>query len=85
MMEKNHLEIISEDIRGKFELLLEGHEVLNKAINDVRNEFTEKQNHTIFLINTINDKIDAVAEDLSKHRADTEVHKKSYRVSETGT
>jgi hypothetical protein len=31
-MEKDHLEILLEDIRGKFELVLEGHESLRQEI-----------------------------------------------------
>ena len=37
-MEKDHLEILLEDIRGKFDLVLEGHDVLRKEIRDTREE-----------------------------------------------
>ena len=33
-------------------------------------------------LNTVMEKLDAVAADLSAHRADTEVHKKVYKVKE---
>lgn len=41
-MEKAHLEILSEDIRGKLDLVLEGHKVLRKEIRDTRHELFEK-------------------------------------------
>ena len=81
-MEKDHLEILPEDIQGKFELVLEGHESLRKDIREARDESNEKHEHTAFLINTLNKKIDAVAVDLSDHRADIEGHKKTYRVGD---
>jgi len=81
-MEKDHLEILLEDIPGKFELVLEGHESLRKDIREARDESNQKHEHTAFLINTSNKKIDAVAADLSDHRADTEDHKKTYRVGD---
>ena len=37
-MEKDNLEILLEDIRGKFALVLEGHEVLRKEIRDTRED-----------------------------------------------
>ena len=33
-MDKDHLEILLEDIRGKFDLVLEGHDALHKEIRD---------------------------------------------------
>ena len=81
-MEKDHLEILLEDIQGKFESVLEGHESLRKDIREARDESNQKHEHTAFLIDTLNKKIDAVATDLSDHRADTEDHKKTYRVGD---
>ncbi len=94
-MEKDHLEILLEDIRGKFDLVLEGHEVLRKEIREVREESNVRHEHTAFLIKTLNEKIDvvenglgakidAVAADLAAHRADTEAHGTVYRVKESG-
>ncbi len=94
-MEKDHLEILLEDIRGKFDLVLEGHEVLRKEIREVGDESNARHEHTAFLIKTLNDKIDgienrfcanidAVATDLAAHRADTEAHHGVYRVKESG-
>jgi archaellum component FlaC len=93
-MEKEHLEILLEDIRGKFDLVLEGHDTLRKEIRDTREELGEKINLVDFKVETLNQKIDgvrdglnqkidAVAADLTAHRADTESHKTGYRVSES--
>jgi hypothetical protein len=41
-MKKDHLEIILEDIRGKFELVLAGYDRLSKEIQDMRLELGEK-------------------------------------------
>lgn len=82
-MEKDHLEILLEDIRGKFDPVLEGHDVLRNEIKEARDESNAKHEHTAFLIDTLNKKIDsvdsrlsgkldAVAADLSAHRKDTE-------------
>ena len=81
-MEKDHLEILLEDIQGKCELVLEGHESLRKDIREARDESNQKYEHTAFLINTLKKKIDAVATDLADHRADTEGHKEAYRVGD---
>jgi hypothetical protein len=96
-MEKAHMEIILEDIKGKFDLVLEGHAVLHKEIQDAKKELNEKIEYNNFLIHgfhdslnkkiegvesRLTDKIDAVAADLAAHRADTETHRTAYRVSE---
>jgi len=65
-VEKEHLEILLEDIQSKFELVLEGHDSLRKEIRDARGESNGKHEHTIFLINTLNKKIDAVETRLEK-------------------
>ncbi|MDO9123595.1 MAG: hypothetical protein Q7V12_04125 [Deltaproteobacteria bacterium] len=92
-MEKDHLEILLEDIHGKFDLVLEGHDVLRKEIRDTREELCEKINSVDFKVETLNQKIDgvrdelgqkidAVAEDLAAHRRDTEAHPSVYKVKE---
>jgi len=43
-MKKDHLEILLEDIRGKFDLVLEGHDTLRQEIRDSREELGEKIN-----------------------------------------
>ena len=81
-MDKDHLEILLEDIRGKFDLVLEGHGALHKEIRDTREELCEKINLVDFKVETLNSKIDAVAADLTAHRRDTEAHSSVYKVKE---
>jgi len=92
-MEKDHLEILLEDIRGKFDLVLEGHDALHKGIMDTREELCEKINLVDFKVGVLNQKIDgvrdelgqkidAVAENLAAHRRDTEAHPALYKVKE---
>ena len=65
-MEKNHLEILLEDIRGKFDLVLEGHDTLRQEIQDTREELGEKINLVDFKVETLNQKIDGVRDDMSQ-------------------
>ncbi len=81
-MKKDHLEILLEDIRGKFDFVLEGHDALHKEIRDTREELCEKVNSMDFKVETLNSKIDAVASDLTAHRRDTEPHPSVYKVKE---
>lgn len=92
-MEKDHLEILLEDIRSKFEVVLEGHAALDKKIDSRFDELNDKMEHNSFKIDTLNKKIevvderlgkkiDAVAADLAAHRKDTEAHGTVYRVKE---
>ncbi len=81
-MEKDNLEIILEDIKEKFDLVLEGHESLRHDIKDLHQEMNEKFELVDFKIDTLNKKIDGVAADLAAHRADTESHPKGYKVSD---
>jgi len=89
------LTIILEDISSKFDLVLEGHEVLRQEIREVREESNARHDHTAFLLSALNDKIDsvesqlgkkidAVAHDLADHRKDTEAHGTVWRIKERG-
>jgi hypothetical protein len=84
-MEKEHLEMILEDINGKFDLLIEGHDSLRGEIRELSKKTDERFDLVDFKVDTLNKKIDAVdvklskkidgvAADLQAHRADTEVH-----------
>ncbi len=57
-MGKDRLEILLEDIRGKFDLVLEGHDTLRKEIQDTREELGEKIILVGFKVDTIIMKID---------------------------
>ena len=63
-MEKEHLEILLEDINGKFDLVLEGHESIRGEIRDLAQKTEERFDLVDFKIDTLNEKIDAVAADL---------------------
>ena len=65
-MQKDHLEILLEDICGKFDLVLEGHDNLHKEIQDTREEFCEKINLVDFKVETLNQKIDGVRDGLNQ-------------------
>jgi len=65
-MEKDHLEILLEDINGKFNLVLEGYTALDKKIDTRFDELNEKIENNSFMIGVLNNKIDAVDERLSK-------------------
>jgi hypothetical protein len=64
-MKKDHLEILLEDIRGKFELVLQGHESLSRKMDGRFDQLNEKIEHNSFLIGTLNKKIDGVDSSLS--------------------
>jgi hypothetical protein len=93
-MQKDHLEILLEDIRSKSDLVLEGHEVLRDEIRETRTELKKDIELNSFKIDSLNQKIDGVEDKLSKkidgvsadlkaHRADTEAHHGGYRVKES--
>ena len=65
-MEKDHLEILLEDINGKFDLVLEGHDALRKEIRDTREELCEKINLVDLKVNAMNQKIDGVRDELGE-------------------
>ncbi|MBM4333898.1 MAG: hypothetical protein FJ117_22230 [Deltaproteobacteria bacterium] len=65
-MDKDHLEILLEDIRGKFDLVLEGHDTLRQEIRDTREDLCEKINLVDFKVETVNRKIDGVRDELSQ-------------------
>lgn len=82
-MQKEHFEVLLEDIKGKFDLVLEGHDAIRQEIIRTRDELNEKIETNSFLIKAVNNKIDetearltkkidGVAADLAAHRADME-------------
>uniref|UniRef100_C6E0J4 Uncharacterized protein n=1 Tax=Geobacter sp. (strain M21) TaxID=443144 RepID=C6E0J4_GEOSM len=82
-MKKENLEVILEQMNSKFDLVFEGHAVLRNEIREVSRKADERFDLVDFKIETLNKKIDAVAADLSAHRADTEAHHGVYRVMES--
>ena len=85
-MEKDHLQIIMEDINSKFNVVIESYNALDRKIDSVHDELKQDISLLDFKIETVNnhlsEKIDAVAADLKAHRADTEAHGNIYRVKE---
>ncbi len=57
-MDKDHLEIILEDINSKFDLVLEGHQVLQRQIEGAREEAREATQRLEFKIDVVNLKVD---------------------------
>jgi len=83
-MEKNQLEILLEDIRGKFDLVLEGHDALRQEIRDARAESNEKHDLTAVQIMALSKKIDDETGKLSK-KIDDETGRLSKKIDdETG-
>lgn len=66
-MEQSYMEILLEEMRGKFALVLEGHAALHARIDALDRKIDEKHDLTMFLLKTL-------AADLTAHRADTEAH-----------
>jgi outer membrane murein-binding lipoprotein Lpp len=92
-VEKDNMEILLEDIRGKFEIVLEGQAALDKKIDSRFDQLNQKIDLVDFKVGVLNQKIDdvdarlgqkidAVAADLKAHREDTEAHPRLYRVQE---
>ena len=59
-MKKEHVEILLEDIKGKFDLVLEGHDVLRQEIREVKQDAQEKFEFLSVLIHGVNKRVDAV-------------------------
>jgi len=88
-MKKDYLEVLLEEMKGQINLVLEGHDAIRQEFNVKIDGLTEKVDVNSFEIKVLNKtivdvearlskKIDAVAADLSAHRADTESHR-GYR------
>ena len=52
------MEILLKDIKGKFDLVLEGYDLLHREIQSVRHELLEKIDYNSFLIEAVNKKVD---------------------------
>ena len=65
-MDKDNLEILLEDIRGKFDLVLEGHSSLHKRIDKAEENLNEKISLVDFKVGALNQKIDDVRDGLNQ-------------------
>ena len=68
-MQKDHLEILLEDISGKFSLVLEGHSAIRSEMQKMHDNLNEKIEHTTFLINVVNQKVDKLEAKVDKLEA----------------
>jgi len=64
-MEKDHLEILLEDMRGNFKLVLEGHTVLRHDIQELSRKTEERFEVVDLKFEALNTKIDSVDERLN--------------------
>ena len=63
-MEKDHLEILLEDMNGKFDLLLEGHQGLRNEITRTREELCEKIDLNTVRIEFVKEELISAKEEL---------------------
>jgi predicted nuclease with TOPRIM domain len=56
-MEQHYMEILFEEMRGKFDLVLEAHAALNTKIDDFRRESNEKHELTAFKLQVVADQV----------------------------
>ncbi len=57
--ERHHMEIILEDMNGKFDLLLEGHTTLNQKIDRVQALAEQNHQEALSLIKAVHDSLNA--------------------------
>lgn len=71
-MEKDYMEILLEEMRGKFDLVLEGHAALNARIDGLDRKLDEKHELTTLQIQALRDRIDSVEDKLTERIDDVE-------------
>jgi hypothetical protein len=74
---KHHIGVMSEDFQHKLDIVAEGHQMLSDKLDRVEATLGGR-------LDRVESKVDAVAADLSAHRADTEAHGTVYRLKESG-
>jgi chromosome segregation ATPase len=77
-MEKDHLEVLLEDIREKFDLVLEGHGALRQGIDNLTKEVRENKDETSFKIDTLHQRIGKMDQKIGK--MDQKIGKLDQRV-----
>ena len=63
-MQKEHLEMILENIDKKFDIVIEGYNTLDRKIDDLAQKTDERFDLVDFKFDALNKKIDGVAADL---------------------
>lgn len=85
MMFKHQFGILWEDVQHKLDIVVEGHGILAEKLESTGDELKEiqKVNQRLTLAEAnLSKKINAISSDLAGHRADTEIHRKQYSISE---
>lgn len=59
-MKKEHLEVLLEDINGKFDLVLEGHDALRKEIRELDRKNDERFDMVDFKIDALAGRVDGL-------------------------
>jgi len=77
--EQGHLEVILEDINGKFDLVLEGHVTLEHMIHEHRAETRQDKRELQALIKTSHDSLDAKISKVSNELKETRKELKETR------
>jgi len=60
-MQKEHFEVLLEDIKGKFDLVLEGNSNILQEIRKTREVLSGKIENNSFLLKTLSNKLDGIA------------------------
>jgi len=69
-MEQSYMEILLEEMRSKFDLVLEGHAALRAEIQEYRRESNEKHELTGFMIKTLAGEVSQLRADVNELRSD---------------
>ena len=65
-MKKDHFEVLLEEMKGQFTLVLEGHDAIRQEIQETRQELNEKIEMNSFAIKGLEKRIDGVEDSLGK-------------------
>lgn len=69
-MEQKYMEILLEEMRGQFSLVLEGHAALHARIDDVRRELVERIDLTDFKVQILTDEVKGLKDDVAELKTD---------------
>jgi hypothetical protein len=62
-MEKDHLEVLLEEMKGRFDFVLAGIDIILHEIQETRQELGEKIDMNTFRLRALGKKLDSIAED----------------------
>jgi len=69
-MEQKYMEILLEEMRGQFSLVLEGHAALHARIDDVRRELVDRMDLTDFKVQILTDEVKGLKVDVAVLKED---------------